>query len=208
MTGDALKHLQAVEKGTGKKSPYSILQPGPRLAGAPSTGAGRALSVGAGRVPGLRDGAGRALSTGAGRVPGSEHRGWPGAREQQRRSQPVPRPQRSMPAQQKKLLFCTAGLLSLACALGAAAAVGSQLWVRGSILCSTGALLVNASGPELHKFIGAIQYGLFSGQRVRQCGLGGRPLQFSCEYRRRPSCPHPWAAGRGCPSLGHRAPLP
>lgn len=88
-----------------------------------------------------------------------------------------------MPAQQKKLLFCTAGLLSLACALGAAAAVGSQLWVRGSILCSTGALLVNASGPELHKFIGAIQYGLFSGQRVRQCGLGGRPLQFSCEYR-------------------------
>ncbi|XP_064576650.1 clarin-1 isoform X1 [Zonotrichia leucophrys gambelii] len=84
-----------------------------------------------------------------------------------------------MPALQKKLLFCTAGLLSLGCALGAAAAVGSQLWVRGSILCSTGALLVNASGPELHKFIGAIQYGLFSGQRVRQCGLGGRPLQFS-----------------------------
>ncbi|XP_050834020.1 clarin-1 isoform X1 [Serinus canaria] len=84
-----------------------------------------------------------------------------------------------MPAQQKKLLFCTAGVLSLACALGTAAAVGSQLWVRGSILCSTGALLVNASGPELHKFIGDIQYGLFSGQRVRQCGLGGRPFQFS-----------------------------
>ncbi|XP_063264618.1 clarin-1 isoform X1 [Prinia subflava] len=84
-----------------------------------------------------------------------------------------------MPAQQKKLLFCTAGVLSLACALGTAAAVGSQLWVRGSVLCTTGALLVNASGAELHKFIGDIQYGLFSGQRVRQCGLGGRPLHFS-----------------------------
>ncbi|XP_039930240.1 clarin-1 isoform X2 [Hirundo rustica] len=84
-----------------------------------------------------------------------------------------------MPAQQKKLLFCTAGVLSLACALGTAAAVGSQLWVRGTVLCSTGALLVNASGAELHKFIGDIQYGLFSGQRVRQCGLGGRPFQFS-----------------------------
>ncbi|KAL2301365.1 hypothetical protein Nmel_011936 [Mimus melanotis] len=84
-----------------------------------------------------------------------------------------------MPAQQKKLLFGTAGVLSFACALGTAAAVGSQLWVRGSILCSTGALLVNASGPELHKFIGDIQYGLFSGQRVRQCGLGGRPSHFS-----------------------------
>ncbi|NXP36986.1 CLRN1 protein, partial [Leiothrix lutea] len=84
-----------------------------------------------------------------------------------------------MPAQQKKLIFCTAGVLSLACALGAAAAVGTQLWVRGSVLCSTGALLVNASGPELHKFIGDIQYGLFSGQRVRQCGLGGRPSHFS-----------------------------
>ncbi|NXR70374.1 CLRN1 protein, partial [Rhadina sibilatrix] len=71
-----------------------------------------------------------------------------------------------MPAPQKKLIFCTAGVLSLACALGAAAAVGTQLWVRGSVLCTTGALLVNASGPELHKFIGDIQYGLFSGQQT------------------------------------------
>ncbi|XP_027503317.1 clarin-1 isoform X1 [Corapipo altera] len=84
-----------------------------------------------------------------------------------------------MPAPQKKLIFCTAGVLSLACALGTAAAVGTQLWVRGTTLCTTGALLVNATGPELHKFIGEIQYGLFSGQRVRQCGLGGRPFQFS-----------------------------
>ncbi|NXG44169.1 CLRN1 protein, partial [Psilopogon haemacephalus] len=84
-----------------------------------------------------------------------------------------------MPARQKKIIFCVAGLLSLACALGTAAAVGTQLWVKGTILCKTGALLVNATGQELRKFVGDIQYGLFRGQRVRQCGLGGRPLHFS-----------------------------
>ncbi|XP_065603892.1 clarin-1 [Cyrtonyx montezumae] len=84
-----------------------------------------------------------------------------------------------MPAPQKKILFCLAGAFSFACALGTAAAIGTQLWVKGTILCKTGALLVNASGPELDKFIGDIQYGLFHGERVRQCGLGGRPSQFS-----------------------------
>ncbi|XP_030312232.1 clarin-1 isoform X2 [Calypte anna] len=84
-----------------------------------------------------------------------------------------------MPAQQKKIIFCIAGVLSFACALGTAAAIGTQLWVKGSILCKTGALLVNATSQEMHKFIGHIQYGLFHGERVRQCGLGGRPLQFS-----------------------------
>ncbi|NXC41540.1 CLRN1 protein, partial [Penelope pileata] len=84
-----------------------------------------------------------------------------------------------MPAPQKKAIFCLAGVLSFLGALGAAAAIGTQLWVRARILCATGALLVNASGPELEKFIGEIQYGLFHGERVRQCGLGGRPLQFS-----------------------------
>ncbi|KFU94979.1 Clarin-1 [Chaetura pelagica] len=84
-----------------------------------------------------------------------------------------------MPAQQKRILFCTAGVLSFACALGAAAAVGAQRWVRGTVLCRTGALLVNASGQELHKFIGQIHYGLFHGERLRQCGLGGRPVRFS-----------------------------
>lgn len=90
-----------------------------------------------------------------------------------------------MPAQQKKIIFCVAGVLSFACALGTAAAVGTQLWVTGTVLCQTGALLVNATGQELDKFIGKIQYGLFSGERVRQCGLGGRPSQFSCEYQQR-----------------------
>ncbi|XP_063163958.1 clarin-1 [Candoia aspera] len=84
-----------------------------------------------------------------------------------------------MPAQQKKVVFCIAGVFSFACALGIAAAIGTQLWIQGKILCKTGALLVNATGQELDKFIGEIQYGLFYGERVRQCGLGGRPFQFS-----------------------------
>ncbi|KFQ27485.1 Clarin-1 [Mesitornis unicolor] len=84
-----------------------------------------------------------------------------------------------MPAPQKKIIFSIAGVLSLACALGTAAAVGTQRWVTGTMLCKTGALLVNASGPELEKFIGQIRYGLFHGERVRQCGLGGRASQFS-----------------------------
>lgn len=86
-----------------------------------------------------------------------------------------------MPAQQKKVVFCIAGVLSFACALSIAAAIGTQLWITGRILCKTGALLVNATGPELEKFIGEIHYGLFYGERVRQCGLGGRPFRFSCK---------------------------
>ncbi|XP_032081819.1 clarin-1 [Thamnophis elegans] len=84
-----------------------------------------------------------------------------------------------MPAQQKKVVFCIAGVFSFACALAIAAAIGTQLWIQGKIICKTGALLVNATGQELDKFIGEIQYGLFYGEKVRQCGLGGRPFQFS-----------------------------
>ncbi|XP_071995684.1 clarin-1 [Engystomops pustulosus] len=84
-----------------------------------------------------------------------------------------------MPKLQKKVLFCLAGTLSFACALAIAAALGVQLWVKGTVLCKTGALLVNATGDELQKFIGEIEYGLFYGQRVKQCGLGGRPTKFS-----------------------------
>uniref|UniRef100_A0A8C5U6F7 Clarin 1 n=1 Tax=Malurus cyaneus samueli TaxID=2593467 RepID=A0A8C5U6F7_9PASS len=68
-----------------------------------------------------------------------------------------------MPAPQKKLL--SAGrVLSWPSGCGA------------PFLCSTGALLVNASGPELRHFLGHIHYGLFSGHRLRQCGLGARPF--------------------------------
>ncbi|XP_044148131.1 clarin-1 isoform X2 [Bufo gargarizans] len=84
-----------------------------------------------------------------------------------------------MPKLPKKVLFCLAGTLSFACALAIAAALGIQLWVKGTVLCKTGALLVNATGDELHMFTGEIQYGLFYGQRVKQCGLGGRPTTFS-----------------------------
>ncbi|MBN3285191.1 CLRN1 protein, partial [Polyodon spathula] len=84
-----------------------------------------------------------------------------------------------MPSRQKKVIFCIAGLLSFGCALSVAAAIGTQFWVKGTILCKTGAQLVNATGPELDKFVGEISYGLFHGQRVKQCGLGGRPFQFS-----------------------------
>ncbi|XP_069829998.1 clarin-1 isoform X2 [Dendropsophus ebraccatus] len=84
-----------------------------------------------------------------------------------------------MPKLQKKVLFCLAGTLSFACALAIAAALGIQLWVKGTVLCKTGALIVNATGDELQKFIGEIEYGLFFGQRVKQCGLGGRPTKFS-----------------------------
>ncbi|XP_063772123.1 clarin-1 isoform X1 [Pseudophryne corroboree] len=80
---------------------------------------------------------------------------------------------------QKKVLFFVAGVLSFACALAIAAALGIQLWVKGTVLCKTGAQLVNATGDELQKFMGEIQYGLFYGERVKHCGLGGRPITFS-----------------------------
>ncbi|XP_036609102.1 clarin-1 [Trichosurus vulpecula] len=84
-----------------------------------------------------------------------------------------------MPSQQKKVIFCTAGILSFACSFGVITALGTQLWVKAKILCKTGALLVNASGQELEKFTGEVQYGLFHGEGVRQCGLGARPFRFS-----------------------------
>ncbi|XP_043926494.1 clarin-1-like [Protopterus annectens] len=84
-----------------------------------------------------------------------------------------------MPDQQKKIVFCTAGILSFASALTIAAAIGTQLWIKGTVLCKTGAQLVNATGQELEKFLGEIHYGLFRGQKLRQCGLGGRTITFS-----------------------------
>ncbi|XP_040830852.1 clarin-1 isoform X1 [Ochotona curzoniae] len=84
-----------------------------------------------------------------------------------------------MPNQQKKIIFCTAGVLSFVCALGVVTALGTPVWIKATILCKTGALLVNASGKELDKFMGEMQYGLFHGEGVRQCGLGARPFRFS-----------------------------
>ncbi|XP_072247929.1 clarin-1 [Leuresthes tenuis] len=84
-----------------------------------------------------------------------------------------------MPSRQKQLLFSVSGFLSLSCALTAAVAAGLPFWLRGVALCRTGAELVNATGPELDKFLGELSYGLFHGNRVKQCGLGGRSFRFS-----------------------------
>ncbi|XP_062274603.1 clarin-1 isoform X2 [Scomber scombrus] len=84
-----------------------------------------------------------------------------------------------MPSRQKQLLFSVSGLLGFSCALTAAVAAGLPLWLQGTVLCRTGAELVNATGPELDKFLGGLSYGLFQGERVKQCGLGGRPSRFS-----------------------------
>uniref|UniRef100_A0A8C2YKE9 Clarin 1 n=1 Tax=Chinchilla lanigera TaxID=34839 RepID=A0A8C2YKE9_CHILA len=89
-----------------------------------------------------------------------------------------------MPDQQKKIIFCMAGVLSFVCALGVVTALGTPLWIKATILCKTGALLVNASGQELDKFMGEMQYGLFHGEGVRQCGLGARPFRFSCNSKK------------------------
>ncbi|XP_078101251.1 clarin-1-like [Sander vitreus] len=83
-----------------------------------------------------------------------------------------------MPSRQKQLLYSVSGLLGLCCALTAAVSAGLPLWISGAVLCRTGAELVNATGPELDKFLGELNYGLFQGQRVKQCGLGGRPSRF------------------------------
>lgn len=87
-----------------------------------------------------------------------------------------------MPSRRKQLLFSAGGLLGLCCALTAAVATGLPLWLSGSVLCRTGAELVNATGAELEQFLGRLSLGLFHGLRVKQCGLGGRSSRFSSEY--------------------------
>lgn len=86
-----------------------------------------------------------------------------------------------MPSRQKQIIFSVAGVLCFGCVLVVAAAMGTQFWVKATVLCKTGAQIVNATGPELKKFIGRANYGLFHGQGMKQCGLGDRPFYFSCE---------------------------
>ncbi|CAL8374672.1 unnamed protein product [Gadus morhua 'NCC'] len=83
-----------------------------------------------------------------------------------------------MPNRQKRTVFCVAGALGFVCVLTVAVSLGLPRWLHGTVLCHTGAQLVNASGAELDKFLGRLSYGLFQGERVKQCGLGGRPLRF------------------------------
>ncbi|KAJ3590459.1 hypothetical protein NHX12_008410 [Muraenolepis orangiensis] len=83
-----------------------------------------------------------------------------------------------MSNRQKRPVLCVAGALGFVSVLTVAVSLGTPRWLRGTVLCHTGAQLVNASGAELDKFLGRLSYGLFQGERVKQCGLGGRPLRF------------------------------
>ncbi|XP_054650956.1 clarin-1 isoform X2 [Dunckerocampus dactyliophorus] len=85
----------------------------------------------------------------------------------------------AMARRHKRLLMTCGGALGLCCALAAAVATGLPLWIDGTVLCRTGAELVNATGAELDKFVGRLAYGLFHGERVKTCGLGGRTSRFS-----------------------------
>ncbi|XP_007443181.1 clarin-2 [Python bivittatus] len=83
-----------------------------------------------------------------------------------------------MPSCFQKTFFCVSAGLSFASFILILVAMGTQKWMTGKILCKTGAELVNATDPELVKFMGEIYYGLFGGRKMRQCGLGGRPSKF------------------------------
>ncbi|EPQ15088.1 Clarin-2 [Myotis brandtii] len=84
-----------------------------------------------------------------------------------------------MPGWFKKVWYGLASLLSFASFILIIVALVLPHWLSGKILCQTGVDLVNATDPELVKFIGDIYYGLFRGCKVRQCGLGGRESQFT-----------------------------
>lgn len=87
-----------------------------------------------------------------------------------------------MPGCFKKTLFALASLISFASFILIVVAMGTPKWTTGKILCKTGADLVNATDPEMVKFIGEIYYGLFRGGKIRQCGLGGRRSKFTSKY--------------------------
>nr|XP_020025717.1 clarin-2 [Castor canadensis] len=84
-----------------------------------------------------------------------------------------------MPGWFKKTCYGLASLFSFSSFLLIITALAVPHWLSGKILCQTGVDLVNATDPELVKFIGDIYYGLFQGCKVRQCGLGGRQSQFT-----------------------------
>ncbi|XP_059844907.1 clarin-2 isoform X1 [Hypanus sabinus] len=79
-----------------------------------------------------------------------------------------------MPNLLKKALFSVSAIVSFLSAILLTVALGTTRWVTGTILCKTGAEIVNATDPEMAKFIGHLYYGLFRGRKIRKCGLGGR----------------------------------
>ncbi|XP_060103274.1 clarin-2 [Heteronotia binoei] len=84
-----------------------------------------------------------------------------------------------MPGIFKQTLFALISASSFASFILVLVAMGTPKWMAGKILCKTGAELVNATDPELVKFIGEIYYGLFGGGKMRKCGLGGRRSKFT-----------------------------
>ncbi|KAI1887323.1 hypothetical protein AGOR_G00189130 [Albula goreensis] len=79
-----------------------------------------------------------------------------------------------MPGIWKKIVFSFASVLCITSIILIVVALSTEKWVTGKILCKTGVDLVNASDPELVKFIGDIYFGLFQGGKIRKCGLGSR----------------------------------
>ncbi|XP_067857892.1 clarin-2 [Heptranchias perlo] len=79
-----------------------------------------------------------------------------------------------MPSHLKKALFSIAAIVSFVSVILLTVALGTSRWATGTILCKTGADIVNATNPEMAKFMGHLYYGLFQGRKIRQCGLGGR----------------------------------
>nr|XP_060632131.1 clarin-2 [Anolis sagrei ordinatus] len=84
-----------------------------------------------------------------------------------------------MPGCFKQTVFAFIAALSFASFILILIAMGTQKWMTAKILCKTGAELVNATDPELVKFMGELYYGLFGGGKMRQCGLGGRQSRFT-----------------------------
>ncbi|KAM6972286.1 clarin-2 [Aplochiton taeniatus] len=79
-----------------------------------------------------------------------------------------------MPSLWKRITFSFASVLCIASVTLLVVALATERWVRGRILCKTGADIVNASDPELGQFTGDIYFGLFQGGKTRRCGLGSR----------------------------------
>ncbi|XP_042322651.1 clarin-2 [Sceloporus undulatus] len=84
-----------------------------------------------------------------------------------------------MPGCFKRTVFALIAALSFSSFILILVAMGTQKWMTAKILCKTGAELVNATDPELVKFMGEIYYGLFGGGKMRKCGLGGRRSRFT-----------------------------
>ncbi|CAL8286342.1 unnamed protein product [Arctogadus glacialis] len=79
-----------------------------------------------------------------------------------------------MPTVWKRITFSVASMLCIGSVVLLIVALSTERWATGRILCKTGVDIVNASNPELNKFIGHIYYGLFQGGKTKKCGLGDR----------------------------------